>query len=271
MKYAFQTKSKLFLVFEYVQGGELFFHLDKSQYFTEERSRFYAAEVLLTLEFLHNQKIIFRDLKPENILLDQTGHIKITDFGLAKDFTATSKEKANSFCGTAEYLAPEIIQNKEYDKSVDYWALGILLYEMLTGAPPFEDDNRNNLYNKILHAQPDFKHPNISVPAGDLLKRMLEKDIKARMKPEDIKKHPFFKTIDFTKLLLKEIQPPFIPAQDKHSLTINIAEEFKGEQLKETASASTTIPGKDGQFSHFTYLPNGNSINDEGVTAKQIK
>jgi len=146
MRFAFQTQSKLFLVFDYVQGGELFFHLDKSQYFTEERARFYAAEVLLTLEFLHSKKIIFRDLKPENILLDTTGHIKITDFGLAKDFSGKAKEKANSFCGTAEYLAPEIVKGIEYDKSVDYWALAILLYEMLTGAPPFEDDNRKNLY-----------------------------------------------------------------------------------------------------------------------------
>jgi len=213
MRYAFQTKSKLFLVFDYIQGGELFYHLDKSQYFTEERTRFYAAEVLLTIEFLHSRKIIFRDLKPENILLDQSGHIKITDFGLAKDFTNGTKEKANSFCGTAEYLAPEIVQAKEYDKSVDYWALGVLIYEMLTGAPPFEDDNRINLYNKILHAVPDLKHPNISVPAADLLKRMLEKDPKDRIRAEEIKKHLFFKTIDFTKLLMKEITPPFKPEQ----------------------------------------------------------
>jgi len=131
MRYAFQTKKKLFFIFDYIKGGELFYHLSQCQYFEEERARFYAAELLATLEFIHSKNIIYRDLKPENIMLDDTGHIKLTDFGLAKKLPTDSK--ACTLCGTAEYMAPEIIKGERYGNSVDYWSLGVLIYEMLTG------------------------------------------------------------------------------------------------------------------------------------------
>jgi serine/threonine protein kinase len=131
LRYAFQTKRKLFFIFDYINGGELFFHLNKNYYFSEERTRFYAAEILTALEYLHSNEIIFRDLKPENILLDNAGHIKLTDFGLAKDISKC--KKTSSICGTAEYMAPEVLLGKEYSCSVDMWSLGILIYEMLTG------------------------------------------------------------------------------------------------------------------------------------------
>ena len=122
---------------EFAQGGELFFHLHKEKYFEEEKVRFYVAELILALEYLHTQNMIYRDLKPENILLDSDGHIKLADFGLSK-MLKEKEEKAYSICGTPYYLAPEILERKGYDKMVDWFSLGCLTYEMLSGFPPFE-------------------------------------------------------------------------------------------------------------------------------------
>ncbi len=137
LRYAFQTPDKLYMVFDFVNGGELFFHLNQEDMFKEDRAKFYSAEILLALQFLHSKNIIYRDLKPENILIDYEGHIKLTDFGLAKELKdeihKQNKTKTTTFCGTPEYLAPEIIRGEKYDESVDYWSLGILLYEMITG------------------------------------------------------------------------------------------------------------------------------------------
>ena len=164
------------MVFDYIPGGELFQHLKNTEYFPEERARFYAAEILLALEFIHNKHIVYRDLKPENVMLDAEGHIKLTDFGLAKELEE-SHGVTNTFCGTDEYLAPEIILNQGYNESVDIWGLGILLYEMLTGWAPWQDDNRKALFEKILNAPLDLSHANLSPNAQDLLKHMLEKEI----------------------------------------------------------------------------------------------
>lgn len=130
---------------EFLNGGELFFHLKNAGKFSEQRAKFYCAEILLALDYLHQRDIIYRDLKPENVLLDRDGHIKITDFGLSKEGLEEG-QKTNSFVGTPEYLAPEIILNKGHNKSVDYWTLGTLLYEMLVGNPPFYHRDRNKLY-----------------------------------------------------------------------------------------------------------------------------
>lgn len=208
LRYAFQTKAKLYMVFDFVCGGELFQHLKKVEFFPEERAKFYAAEILLALEFLHKKKVVYRDLKPENVLLDLDGHVKITDFGLAKEISAG---KTSSFCGTDEYLAPEIILNEPYNESVDWWALAVLIYEMLTGWPPWQDANRKALFEKILKQPPDLSHKNISADAADLLKKMLIKRVGERIKPDEVKKHKFFSTIDFAKLYMKAIKPPFKP------------------------------------------------------------
>ncbi len=133
LRYAFQTPANLFMAFDFVNGGELFFHLSKEDMFQENKAKFYCAEILLALQFLHSKKIIYRDLKPENVLIDYEGHVKLTDFGLAKELKDHIKPKTNTFCGTYEYLAPEIIEKKTYNESVDYWSLGILLFEMITG------------------------------------------------------------------------------------------------------------------------------------------
>ncbi len=213
LRYAFQTKIKLYMVFDFIPGGELFQHLKNVEFFTEDRAKFYAAEILLALEFLHKRHIVYRDLKPENVLLDTEGHVKITDFGLAKQLEQDADHsRTTTFCGTDEYLAPEIILNEPYNESVDMWALGILIYEMLTGWAPWQDSNRKVLFDKIVSAPADLSHPNLSANAKDLLRKMLAKKVEERLRtPADIKKHPFFAGIDFHKLYMRSIKPPFKP------------------------------------------------------------
>ena len=146
------------------------------------------------------------------MLLDAEGHVKITDFGLAKQLeSGNGRGKATTFCGTDEYLAPEIILNEPYNESVDMWALGILIFEMLTGWAPWQDANRKKLFEKILNAPLDLSHPNLSPNAKDLLKKMLTKNVPDRLSTSDIKKHPFFGTVDLHKLFMKSIKPPFKP------------------------------------------------------------
>jgi len=139
------------MVLDYFNGGELFFHLKREGRFSEKRSKFYAAEICSALECLHSKGIIYRDLKPENILLDYEGHIKLTDFGLSKD-SLKGEMITHTFCGTPEYLAPEVLQQQGHGKAVDWWSFGTLLYEMMTGLPPFYNQNLNIMYERILHA-----------------------------------------------------------------------------------------------------------------------
>ena len=141
-RFAFQTPTKLYLVMDYCNGGELFYHLKTAGRFAEPRARLYAAEITSALHHLHTLKIIYRDLKPENVLLDFEGHVRITDFGLAKDAMELS-DKTHTFCGTPDYLAPEIISQKGHGRAVDWWSLGTMIYEMLGGLPPFYSDNFN--------------------------------------------------------------------------------------------------------------------------------
>ena len=149
LRYSFQSPEKLYFIFDYFSGGELFYHMQRERIFSEDRVRFYSIQLTLALEYLHAQNIVFRDLKPENILIDGEGHLAITDLGLCK-IHVNNDEGARTFCGTAEYLAPEIIAGKKYGKAVDWWSLGTLVYEMLTGLPPFYSENTNIMYRKIL-------------------------------------------------------------------------------------------------------------------------
>ena len=197
--YAFQTDAKLYLVMDFMNGGELFYHLRKSGKFTESRAKFYAAEILLALDYLHQNDIIYRDLKPENVLLDSEGHIKLTDFGLSKEGLEQGK-KTNTFVGTPEYLAPEIILGQGHDRCVDYWTLGALLYEMLSGLPPFQNKDRHKLYQTICTTPPMMK-PYFSKEACSILQSLLTIKPSKRLGAngvQEIKKHPFFKDIDWT-------------------------------------------------------------------------
>ena len=181
LKFSFQSPEKLYLVLAFVNGGELFHHLQKEQRFDINRSRFYAAELLCALECLHGFGVIYRDLKPENILVDYVGHIALCDFGLCK-LDMKDEDKTNTFCGTPEYLAPELLHGQGYTKAVDWWTLGVLLYEMLTGLPPFYDENTNEMYRKILAEPLHFPGPEIVPPAArDLLTRLLDRDATRRL------------------------------------------------------------------------------------------
>lgn len=212
IKYSFQNPEKLYLVLAFVNGGELFFHLQQQGRFPEERAKFYAAELLSALECLHSLNIIYRDLKPENILLDYTGHIALCDFGLCK-LNMNQGKKTNTFCGTPEYLAPEVLKGEGYTKTVDWWTLGILLYEMISGLPPFYDENTNVMYHKILQ-DPLVFNDDMSAVVIDLLQKLLNRDGLTRLGsngPQEIKAHAFFGAIDWRKLMARQYTPPFRP------------------------------------------------------------
>jgi len=211
LNYSFQSPDKLYFIMDYINGGELFFHLQKDKRFTLERTRFYCAEIVLGLEYLHNCGVLYRDLKPENLLLDEDGHICMTDFGISKEGLMSDNDRTATFCGTPEYLAPEVLEGNGYGKAVDWWSFGTLMYEMLTGLPPFYSQDVQQMYQKIMTAK-------LSIPktvpddAKDLLEKLLIRDPEERLiEPSAIKAHPFFRSIDWEKLLNKEVTPPYKP------------------------------------------------------------
>ncbi|CAG9326813.1 unnamed protein product [Blepharisma stoltei] len=214
MHWAFQTKNNLHLVLDFCPGGELFFHLHNLGRFTEDQAKFYFGEILLGLEYLHDNGIIYRDLKPENILLDIDGHIKLTDFGLSKQ-RIRRRHKTYSFCGSPEYMSPEMLNNKGHTHAVDFYSLGALLYEMLTGLSPFYDSNKTRMFWKILNE--DLPLPNfLSKSAKSLLKGLMEKNPEDRLGFkngfDDVKEHPWCSKIQWDKLLNKKKLPPFLPS-----------------------------------------------------------
>merc|ERR1711865_611409 len=179
LNYAFQTPKKLYMVLEYCAGGELFFHLSRAGRFSEGRCKFYASEILLGLEYLHSLDIIYRDLKPENLLLDSEGHAKITDFGLSKE-GISDNVSARTMCGTPEYLAPEILDKRGHGKAVDWYSLGALIYEMLTGLPPYYTRDREKLFERIRRG--DLSYPSYVTPvAKSLLQSLLYADPNRRL------------------------------------------------------------------------------------------
>ena len=227
--FAFQDSAKLYMLTEYMPGGEMYYHLHKDVYFNEERTKFYISEIILALTYLHKKNIIYRDLKPENILLDEQGHIKLTDFGLSKIVNNINKDKTYTICGTPEYVAPEVLLGKGYNKSADWWSLGIVLYEMLCGETPFKEA-RDRLDINIYY-KPIYQNKLISDTAFDLIKKLCETNINLRLGSsdnefEEISKHKFFNGIDWKKLENKEIKPSFIPViRDKEDVS-NFDKQF---------------------------------------------
>lgn len=212
----FQTPDRLFFVMEYVNGGDLMFQIQKARKFDEARAKFYAAEVTLALMFLHRQGVIYRDLKLDNILLDSEGHCKIADFGMCKE-GILGGATTTTFCGTPDYISPEVLQELEYGPSVDWWALGVLMYEMMAGQPPFEAENEDDLFEAILHE--DVLYPVwLSREAVSILRGFMTKAVNRRLGcipsqggEQAILDHPFFKDIDWKALELKKVKPPFKP------------------------------------------------------------
>ncbi|XP_055535412.1 cAMP-dependent protein kinase catalytic subunit PRKX [Wyeomyia smithii] len=201
----------LYMLFEYVSGGELFSYLRNAGRFDNATANFYACEIVLALEYLHTLSVVYRDLKPENLLLDRDGHLKITDFGFAKKL----KDRTWTLCGTPEYLAPEIIQSKGHNKAVDWWALGVLIYEMLVGYPPFYDDNPFGIYEKILSGKIEWSR-HIEPIAKDLIKKLLVLDRTKRLGnmkngADDIKRHRWFKHLDWDIVIKRQLKPPLVP------------------------------------------------------------
>lgn len=258
LKFSFQSPEKLYLVLSFINGGELFWHLQREGKFSMDRSRFYIAELLTALESLHELNVIYRDLKPENILLDYQGHIALCDFGLCK-LNMANDDKTNTFCGTPEYLAPELLLNQGYTRVVDWWTLGTLLYEMLSGLPPFYDDDVPTMYRKIL--QNPLKFPSFleNTDAQDLLVQLLEKNPDKRLNDAHaIKTHKFFKDIDWNKLLNKNYLPPFKPNVDNLLDTSNFDQDFTSENPQDSVVDDFLSESVQKQFGGWTY--NGDNI-----------
>ncbi|KAI9889834.1 MAG: serine/threonine protein kinase psk1 [Vezdaea aestivalis] len=229
--YAFQDHEKLYLILEYAQGGELFTHLAAERMFSEEFASFYMAEMVLALEHLHrNVGVLYRDLKPENCLLDNEGHLLLTDFGLSK-VAVEENEECRSILGTIEYMAPEVIQGCNYGMAVDWWSLGALGFDLLTGSPPFPANNHAKIQEKIVKQKLVLPYY-LSPDSKDLLTRLLRKDPAKRLgnnMPKDlhtIKKHRFFRKIDWRKLERRELEPPIKPIVTDPEAAENFAKEF---------------------------------------------
>jgi protein kinase A/protein kinase X len=211
---SFQDQRYVYMLFEYISGGELFSRLRKDGRFSNDVSLFYACEIFLAIQYLHQRNVVYRDLKPENLLIDKFGHIKITDFGFAKQLDQSNR--TFTLCGTPEYLAPEIIKGAKvgYGKSVDWWALGILIFEMLSGYPPFYDNEPIGIYRKIINGVIEFPRF-FDVKSKDIIRKLLNPDISLRLGVMDdgeaVKRHRWFKGVDFNEIYRREIPSPWVP------------------------------------------------------------
>ncbi|XP_018609749.1 serine/threonine-protein kinase Sgk3 [Scleropages formosus] len=264
LHYSFQTTDKLYFVLDFVNGGELFFHLQRERTFPEPRAKFYIAEMASALGYLHSLNIVYRDLKPENILLDYQGHVVLTDFGLCKEGISLA-ETTTTFCGTPEYLAPEVLRKQPYDNTVDWWCLGSVLYEMLYGLPPFYSRDTHEMYDNILH-KALLMRPGASSQAWSILQGLLEKDRTRRLGSADdfneIKTHSFFSSVNWGDLEQKKIRPPFIPHVSSLCDITNFDPEFTEETVPRSVCFSSdrsivnaSVLEADDAFLGFSYAP----------------
>jgi RAC serine/threonine-protein kinase len=242
LTYSFQTSDRLCFVMEFAIGGDLYYHLNREvslykEGFSESRTRFYGGEIILALGYLHDNNIVYRDLKLENLLLDKDGHIKIADFGLCKEDISFG-DRTRTFCGTPEYLAPEVLEDNDYGRSVDWWGVGVVMYEMMCGRLPFYSKEHERLFELILSGNLRFPS-RLSAEAKSLLSGLLIKDPNQRLGggPEDareVQSQEFFKPIDWDKLYRKEVDPPFKPQLSSEIDTTYFDQEFTREAVQLT-------------------------------------
>uniref|UniRef100_A0A8C2D445 Protein kinase C n=1 Tax=Cyprinus carpio TaxID=7962 RepID=A0A8C2D445_CYPCA len=222
----FQTKENLFFVMEYLNGGDLMFHIQTCHRFDLPRSTFYAAEIVCGLQFLHSKGIVYRDLKLDNILLDIDGHIKIADFGMCKE-NMFGEARTCTFCGTPDYIAPEILLGQKYGTSVDWWSFGVLLYEMLIGQSPFHGHDEEELFQSIRTDDPCYPRW-VTRDTNDILVKLFVREPERRLGVKgNIRQHAFFKDIDWNALEKRQVEPPFRPTVVSSLLLQNTVDQHK--------------------------------------------
>ncbi|XP_065561183.1 atypical protein kinase C-like isoform X1 [Artemia franciscana] len=264
----FQSASRLFFVIEFVRGGDLMYHMQRQRRLPEEHARFYSAEISLALNFLHKRGIIYRDLKLDNVLLDHEGHIKLTDYGMCKEGIRPG-DTTSTFCGTPNYIAPEILRGEEYSFSVDWWALGVLLFEMLAGRSPFDivgasenpDQNTEDFLFQVILEKTIRIPRSLSLKASSILKGFLNKNPADRLGCrkesgfEDIMQHPFYKSVDWAMLERKQVSPPYIPRTENERDLAHFPAEFTDEPVQLTPDDPTAIEKIDqSEFEGFEYV-----------------
>ena len=273
IRFAFQDETKLYIVSDFMQGGDMFYHLHSENKFTEKKAKFYLIEIILGLEYLHKNNMIYRDLKPENILMDSQGHIKLSDFGLSK-ILESNTAKAFTLCGTPQYLAPEIIKEEGYNKEVDWWSLGCFFYEMLTGFLPFlipKDHLDENIYKKGVRFP-----PGLNPLAIKFIKDLLIIEPENRLGygyngTENIKSHEYFKDVDWDKYYNKEIKVPFAPKLNNNEDLKYFDKMFTDEPVNSPRPQSR--PREYSTYKEFTYInnsvkkdiDNNNNDNNEAI------
>lgn len=273
----FQTSSQLFLVLDYYPGGDIATQLSVVTSFSEERTRFYAAEIIYGLKILHEHGIVYRDLKPENVLIGKDGHIVLADFGLSKIFSEKDVDEYNvpstrTFCGTAEYLAPEILLGEKYTFVVDFWSLGTLLYEMLAGTTPFWADNHMDMYKRVLEDELEFP-PSFDTVTCNFLTGLLEKEACERLGwgedgIEDIMLHPYFSSIDWNIVPEKKLIPPYTPKIKNDTDLTHFDPAFTNLPVRVSTSSSANYDSRadEDPFQHFSFHPDTNTAFTTTIT-----
>ncbi|XP_037912971.1 serine/threonine-protein kinase N isoform X3 [Hermetia illucens] len=254
----FQTEQHVCFVMEYAAGGDLMMHIH-TDVFSEPRAVFYAACVVLGLQYLHENKIIYRDLKLDNLLLDTEGYVKIADFGLCKEGMGFG-DRTGTFCGTPEFLAPEVLTETSYTRAVDWWGLGVLIFEMLVGESPFPGDDEEEVFDSIVNDE--VRYPRfLSLEAIAIMRRLLRKNPERRLgsserDAEDVKKQAFFRSIQWDELLLRNVKPPFVPTIRHLEDVSNFDEEFTSEKPQLTPPKEPRVLTDEEQnyFTDFTYI-----------------
>lgn len=256
LHFSFQTPHALYFVLDFVNGGELFYHIQREGAFTEPRAAFYAAEMTLALGYLHSLDIVYRDVKPENILLDSEGHVMLTDFGLCKEGVAIGGT-TQTFCGTPEYLAPEVLLGQTYTPAVDWWGLGAVLFEMLCGLPPFYSPSKAQMLENILYAPLRLRRE-LSEASKSLLGGLLERNVSKRLGKTcdvvELQEHSFFAHMNWDDLLARKVKPPFIPSVTGPCDVSYIDPEFTQQPVPPSVADQRWTGALNPAFLGFSYM-----------------